>query len=96
MKSNKGLGTHVLEDLTHLVKEIDALLHTAKDRADEEVGDATEFAQGMLSTAGDKLADLRERLGGVDRFVRDNPWTAIGAATIVAFLLGCLVEQRRD
>lgn len=83
------------DELRALVGEAEALLRTSTgtaSSADEERAAAT-------------LADLRDRLGGlerelkgrardVDAYVRGNPWQAVAVVGGVALLLGLIMGRR--
>jgi ElaB/YqjD/DUF883 family membrane-anchored ribosome-binding protein len=83
------------EELRTLVGEAEALLRTSTGTAspaDEERAAAT-------------LADLRSRLGGLERelkgrardvddYVRGNPWQAVAVVGGVALLLGLIMGRR--
>ena len=91
-----------LNDLNKLIGDLESLMKGAAGTAAEHVGEA-----GAKLSAG--LADARDRLEAVedqvrvgvkhgarraDRYVRDNPWPAIGVAAAAAFLLGVMISRR--
>jgi ElaB/YqjD/DUF883 family membrane-anchored ribosome-binding protein len=81
-------------DLRSLLSDAEALLREARDGA----GDKLSAARESLGKACEHLRHAESELGkharAVDRIVRDNPWKAILATGVVAFLLGLLVRRR--
>lgn len=90
------------EDLRRVVADVEGLLRATAGQAGERIGEARARAEDTLRAARERLADLevqaRERApdaaGEADRYVRDNPWQAVGIAAGVAFLLGVIVSRR--
>ena len=85
----------IAEELRQLVSDAEALLRAG-------VGNGAAEAQAR---AQDALADLKERLGGleqqlnarakeVDSYVRENPWQAVGIAVLAGIALGLLIGRR--
>jgi ElaB/YqjD/DUF883 family membrane-anchored ribosome-binding protein len=81
-------------DLGSLLSDAEALLREAGNGAGEKLTAARE----SLGKACEHLRHAQSELGkharAVDRMVRDNPWKAILATGVVAFLLGLLVRRR--
>ena len=88
--------------LAELLKDVDQLLESgaakahevkdaAQDAAQDAVHDSLHRAREHLRRAGD---ELRGRARAIDQAVHENPWKAIAATGLVAFLLGLLVRRR--
>ncbi len=92
----------LMDDLRRVVVDVEGLLKVTAGQVGEKVGEARARAEDTLRAARERLVDLeeqaRERAGAAageaDRYVRDNPWQAVGIAAGVAFLLGVLVSRR--
>jgi ElaB/YqjD/DUF883 family membrane-anchored ribosome-binding protein len=80
--------------LGELLKEVDQLLESGAAKAGEAPDaaiDGLHRAREHLRRAGD---ELRGRARAIDRAVHENPWKAIAATGLVAFLLGLLARRR--
>jgi ElaB/YqjD/DUF883 family membrane-anchored ribosome-binding protein len=92
----------LMEDLRRVVADVEGLLKVTAGQVGEKVGEARLRAEDTVRVARERLAELeesaRERAGEAageaDRYVRDNPWQAVGIAAGVAFLLGVIVTRR--
>jgi ElaB/YqjD/DUF883 family membrane-anchored ribosome-binding protein len=92
----------LMEDLRRVVVDVEGLLKATAGQVGEKVGEARARAEETLVSARERLSELeesaRERAmdaaGDADRYVRDNPWQAVGIAAGVSFLLGILVSRR--
>ncbi|MFO1504061.1 MAG: DUF883 family protein [Steroidobacteraceae bacterium] len=91
-----------LNDLNKLIGDLESLLKGAAGAAAEHAGEAREKLSAGLADARERLEAVEDKVRvGVkrtardaDRYVRDNPWPAIGVAAAVAFVLGVLVSRR--
>jgi ElaB/YqjD/DUF883 family membrane-anchored ribosome-binding protein len=89
-------------DLRRVVEDVEGLLRVTAGQMGDKVGEARARAEETLQSARARLTELegqaRERAseaaGEADRYVRDNPWQAVGIAAGVAFLLGIIVSRR--
>jgi ElaB/YqjD/DUF883 family membrane-anchored ribosome-binding protein len=89
-------------DLRALVRDTEALLGAAAHDADERLAPVRARAQHALDNARDLLHGTtdelltRARVTGrlTDQYVQGHPWTAVGTAATVAFLLGYLIGRR--
>jgi ElaB/YqjD/DUF883 family membrane-anchored ribosome-binding protein len=99
----------IIEDVKVLSKDVQELIKVTASVVGEKADEARVRVQESLKVAQDKLAALPEAVKGkskeavalTDQYVRENPWTAVGIATGVGFLIGlgfaagtCL--RRRD
>ena len=79
-----------------------ALLRLTASQAGEKVGELRVRMQENLVSARHKLADAeaaivaraREAGRAADDYVHENPWSSVGIAAGVGFLIGLLVGRR--
>jgi ElaB/YqjD/DUF883 family membrane-anchored ribosome-binding protein len=99
----KSKTEQTLNDLHKLIGDLESLFRNATGAAAEQAGEAGEKLSAGLAEARERLAAVEDTLmAGVkhgarraDRYVRDNPWPAIGMVAAGAFLLGVLLTRRR-
>jgi len=92
----------LMEEMRAVVEHAEALLHATAGQAGAGIGDARARAEDSLKAARARLASIeddisvraREAAQQADRYVHDNPWTAIGVAAGVGLLLGVLIARR--
>lgn len=92
----------LMDDLKRVVADAEALIaqgaDIALDSADASTQDLRRKLQARLREAQDRLGDLQEQAlaagKAADRYVRDNPWSSIGAAAAVGLLVGVLLGRR--
>jgi ElaB/YqjD/DUF883 family membrane-anchored ribosome-binding protein len=90
-------------DLRAVLEDAEALLSATAGQAGDRIQKARERATETISAARERLVDAqdevtrraREAARDTDRYVRDNPWKAVGIAAGVAFIIGVLVSSRR-
>jgi ElaB/YqjD/DUF883 family membrane-anchored ribosome-binding protein len=86
----------LIEDVKVLGKDVQELLKTTTSVVGEKAAEARVKVQESLKVAQDRLAVLpdtvkaksMEAVAVTDKYVRDNPWNAVGIAAGVGFLLG--------
>ncbi len=101
----------VIEDLKNIIRDIEALLSASSDYAGDQMQSARAQAQDTLAAARRRLAQLqedilrktgealgsaRDALDAGETYLRENPWTAIGVAAGIGFVVGVLLTRRRD
>jgi ElaB/YqjD/DUF883 family membrane-anchored ribosome-binding protein len=78
--------------------DAEELLRAAADRTGEKLDSAGEAALDSLHRVCDHLRaaedEVSKKAHALDRLVRANPWQAIAATGVIAFLLGMLVRRR--
>lgn len=73
-----------IDDLRAVVADAEALMAAADGEASEQMGDI-EFD---LSARAEAVADEARR------FVRDNPWQALGVAAVAGLVVGLMIGRR--
>jgi ElaB/YqjD/DUF883 family membrane-anchored ribosome-binding protein len=89
-------------DLRAVLEDAEALLSATAGQAGDRIQKARERATESIQAARERLVDAqeevtkraREAARDTDRYVRDNPWKAVGIAAGVAFVIGVLVSRR--
>jgi ElaB/YqjD/DUF883 family membrane-anchored ribosome-binding protein len=92
----------LMKDLKNVLEDAEALLNATAGQAGERIQNARARAEETVRAARDRLSGATEELserareaaGEADRYVRDNPWQAVGIAAGVAFVIGLLVSRR--
>jgi ElaB/YqjD/DUF883 family membrane-anchored ribosome-binding protein len=92
----------LIADFKVVVADTEELLRSTAGQAGEKISELRAKAQDHLATAKAKLADAEAAIvdkakeaGRVaDDYVHDNPWSAVGIAAGVGFLIGLLVGRR--
>jgi ElaB/YqjD/DUF883 family membrane-anchored ribosome-binding protein len=90
-------------DLRAVLEDAEALLSATAGQAGDRIQKARDRASETISAARERLVDAQEEVTkrardaarDTDRYVRDNPWKAVGIAAGVAFNNGVLVSSRR-
>ena len=116
MSTNSNVNAAVtrdklVEDVKVLSKDVQELLKATASVVGEKAAEARVKVEESLKIAQDKLNDAhghvrakgQEAFSVTDRYVRDNPWNAVGIAAGIGFLLGigftagsCLRSRRDD
>jgi ElaB/YqjD/DUF883 family membrane-anchored ribosome-binding protein len=92
----------LMNDLRTVLEDTEALLTATAGQAGERIQAARERAQETVRAARERLSEAqdevtrraRQAAKDTDKYVRDNPWQAIGVAAGVAFIIGLLVSRR--
>ncbi|MBI5922780.1 MAG: DUF883 domain-containing protein [Betaproteobacteria bacterium] len=92
----------LIADFKVVVADTEELLRSTAGQAGEKISELRARAQDHLAAAKAKLADAEAMIvdkakeaGRVaDDYVHDNPWSAVGIAAGVGFLIGLLVGRR--
>lgn len=96
------MKTSTFEELTNNLRGIrasaEALLKTAAENTGDKMDAAGESALDSLQRVCEHLRSAEDEVSKkahtLDRLVRANPWQAIAATGVIAFLLGMLVRRR--
>jgi ElaB/YqjD/DUF883 family membrane-anchored ribosome-binding protein len=102
MKSMETSKEHLAADLKAVVSSAEDLLAATASQSGERIAEVRERAQETLRVARQKLSQLQEDVvatakeaaEATDKYVHENPWTAIGVGAGVGFLLGLLIGRR--
>ncbi|BCL77322.1 membrane protein [Jeongeupia sp. HS-3] len=92
----------LLDDLRNVLAETESMLKEVAGDGSEQGRALREKIAANLSTAKQKLVETERLVAdkakvaakATDTYVHENPWTAIGAAAGVAFVLGLLISRR--
>ena len=92
----------LMKDLRAVLEDAEALLTATAGQAGERIQAARERASETVKAAREALVDTQEEVTrraraaakDTDKYVRDNPWQAVGIAAGVAFVIGLLVGRR--
>jgi len=92
----------LIEDLKVVAQDVEDLLKATATQTSEKVTAARARAEESLRAvkmsledAGDAVAArTRAAQQATERYVRDNPWQAVGIAAGVGFLIGYLIGRR--
>ncbi|MGB7543078.1 MAG: DUF883 family protein [Burkholderiales bacterium] len=92
----------LVQDLRLVVADAEDLLKATASQAGEKVNAARARAEESIRAAKTRLAetgeDVAERTRAAaqvtDKYVHDNPWTAIGTGAGLGFLIGYLIGRR--
>ena len=73
--------------------------HTQKSKAPDSVGDALHAGAASLAEAGSGIYNAaidqaKETTDQVNKYVRHNPWYAIGIAAGAGLLIGLMLRRR--
>lgn len=92
----------LIADFKVVVADAEELLRATAGQAGEKVAEIRGRAQEHLASAKAKLADAeaviiaraKEAGKATDDYVHENPWSSVGIAAGVGFLIGLLVGRR--
>ena len=92
----------LVQDFRVVVADAEELLRATASQAGEKVAVAREKVQESLRRAKVKLAEAEEILIDkgkqaarvTDEYVHDNPWSAVGIAAGIGFMIGLLIGRR--
>jgi ElaB/YqjD/DUF883 family membrane-anchored ribosome-binding protein len=92
----------LMSDLRAVLEDAEALLTATAGQAGERIQQAREHAKETVRVARERLAENQEEVTrraraaakDADKYVRDNPWQAVGIAAGIAFIIGLLVSRR--
>ena len=92
----------LVSNLRRVVSDAEDLLAATAGQTDSKMADLRARAKENLAVAREKLADVRDAsrerarqaAAATDEYVRDNPWSSIGAAAALGLLVGVLLGRR--
>ena len=95
-------GTAAGEELQNLIADVEDLIDRVGDAADPELRRLRSKVAAAVITTKKSIADGVEQVQGQakeamedgDRFVRNQPWEAIGIAALAGLAVGFLVARR--
>lgn len=98
MEETQKAKQRINEDFRLLVEDAQALLKATADDADKATKEARDRLAGRLKEYRDRYSDLEHAIVGraeqVDRYVKDKPYQAMGAALGAGLLLGWLFSRK--
>jgi ElaB/YqjD/DUF883 family membrane-anchored ribosome-binding protein len=96
--ATKSSAENLLDDLTAVIRDAEGLLKATASQTGEKVAEVRARAEETVRQAKARLAGFedqaREAAGEADKFVRGNPWQAVGIAAAVGLVLGVLISRR--
>jgi ElaB/YqjD/DUF883 family membrane-anchored ribosome-binding protein len=92
----------LLNDLTSVVRDAESLLRATAAQTGEKVQEVRAKAEESLKAAKARLATAeaeaveraRALADDADKYVRANPWQAVGFAAGIGLVLGLLISRR--
>jgi len=92
----------LIADFKMVVADTEELLRATAGQAGEKINEIRAKAQDHLNTAKIKLAEAEEAFivkakevgRAADDYVHENPWSSVGMAAGVGFLIGLLIGRR--
>jgi ElaB/YqjD/DUF883 family membrane-anchored ribosome-binding protein len=92
----------LMEDLRLVVADAEELLRATANQAGEGAAVARARIQENLKVVKERLVSAedvlieraRDAAKDADRYVRDNPWQAIGVSACVGAIVGMLISRR--
>jgi ElaB/YqjD/DUF883 family membrane-anchored ribosome-binding protein len=96
--ANKSSAEQLMDDLTAVIRDAEGLLKATASQTGEKVAEVRARAEETVRQAKARLSGFedqaREAAGEADKFVRGNPWQAVGIAAAVGLVLGVLISRR--
>lgn len=90
------------QEVRNLIADVEDLVSRVGEAADPEIARVRANVQTALATAKQAIADsadqvqrqAKDALQAGDRYVREQPWQAIGVAALAGLAVGFLVSRR--
>lgn len=100
--ADKPNAERLMADLQAVVRDTEVLLRDTAGFAGDKAQEVRARAEGTLRNARVRLAGMedeviaqaKEMTEAADKYVRNNPWQAVGVAAGVGLLVGLLVGRR--
>jgi ElaB/YqjD/DUF883 family membrane-anchored ribosome-binding protein len=95
IRKNHHNGT---SHLSGVIDGAEALVAATADLGEDKIGDLRKQLQHDLEVARDHLgrieSELKGRVTGVDTYVHENPWQAIGMAAAAGIVVGAIAFRK--
>ncbi len=90
------------QEVNNLIADVEDLVTRVGEAADPEIARLREKVERALATAKQAIADgadqvqrqAKDAVAAGDRYVREQPWQAIGIAALAGLAVGFLVSRR--
>jgi ElaB/YqjD/DUF883 family membrane-anchored ribosome-binding protein len=90
------------QEVRKLIADVEDLVRRVGDAADPELARLRAKVESTVATTKKAISDgtdqvqrqAKEALEAGDRYVRDQPWEAIGVAAVAGLVIGFLVGRR--
>lgn len=84
-----------LADIEDLIKETTSLTGDELAHARAKLNDRVATAKASVENMGDSIVQRAKQSASVtNEYVHEQPWKALGASTVIAFLLGIAIARR--
>jgi ElaB/YqjD/DUF883 family membrane-anchored ribosome-binding protein len=85
-----------LSDVEHLISSATSMTAEELAHAKDRLAGYISSARSSVSKVGSAVADkARTSAKATDRYVRDQPWQAVGITAVAGLLIGFLLGRRR-
>ena len=97
--NKKEAKPNIISDLKQVLSDIETLVYDTKVESEEVIENFKEQAQETLTNAKEKLSvqDFTEKSKALANtagdYIYKNPWTAIGVAAGIGFVVGMLAGR---
>ena len=90
------------QEVNNLIADVEDLVSRVGEAADPEIARVRAKVESALATAKQAIADsadqvqrhTKDAVAAGDRYVREQPWQAIGIAALAGLAVGFLVSRR--
>lgn len=91
------MNTQVKKDLEDALLLINKVAREEKEELKQIINEKYEDVRGMFTDKITQGTDtIKHTIKIVNKKVKENPWTYVGAAAVSAFLLGLFLNRGRD
>ena len=102
MSQSENARNQIVDEFTTVLNEAEDLLKKAGQETGEKARDLRSLAEQKLLSAKLRIQELEGRAVDqakaaaryTDDYVHDHPWTSVGVAAGVGFILGALLTRR--
>jgi ElaB/YqjD/DUF883 family membrane-anchored ribosome-binding protein len=102
MSQLENARNQIVDDFTTVLNEAEDLLKKAGQETGDKARDLRSLAEQKLLSAKLRIQELEGRavdqakaaVRVTDDYVHDHPWTSVGVAAGVGFILGVLLSRR--